>query len=195
MKYALNYRHQHQPMEDHSFVDDGQLITAKTLKGLVVAVREYRERNFHPAGDPEQEIATYYLLKYPWLVAALKDPSEAPLGAQESTGGAAAKEAVEQFVRAVWRDPPKRLLTQEEREVRAQACRECPFNAPVDLSGDREVVRRKYLLARGETPEGCGWCEFHRWHAGLAACIPDVIKLARPEPPEECWAGQEAKKK
>jgi hypothetical protein len=188
MRYQLNYHHQHQPMEDHSFIDDGQLVTAKTLKGLVAAVREYRERNFHPVGDPEQEIAEYYCQKYPWLVQEAKHPEICP---PEPKDGAL--EAVEQFVRAVWRDPPKRLLVQEEIEVRAQICRECPWNVPVDLSGNREVVRRKYLIARGETPEGCGWCEFHRWHAGLAACIPDVTKLSRPGPPEECWVRVEQK--
>ena len=187
MRYVLNFSHQHQPMEDHSFVDDGQLITAKTLKGLVAAVREYRERNFHPAGDPEQEIAQYYCKKYPWLVSLLKGSPESPLGAQESTGEAAALDAVEQFVRAVWRDPPKRLLTPEEIEARAQICRECPWNVPVDLSGSREVVRRKYLIARGETPEGCGWCEFHRWHAGLACLLPNAITFAKKNPPEGCW--------
>jgi hypothetical protein len=185
MRYQLNYGHQHQPMEDHSFVDDGQLLTAKTLKGLVAAVREYRERNFHPAGDPEQEIAEYYCQKYPWLVQEAKHPEICP---PEPKDGAL--EAVERFVRAVWITPPKYLLTPEEREVRAQICRACPFNAAVDLAGSRELIRRQYLIAKGDTAIGVGYCEFHRWHAGLACCIPGA-KLARPGGPEECWVKTE----
>ena len=189
MRYILNYHHQHQPMEDHSFVDDGQLITAKTLKGLVAAVREYRERNFHPAGDPEQEIAQSYCQKYPWLVSALKHPPEGTLGAQESPDEVAARGAVARFVRSIWTNPPKAIFTIDKVEARISACRACPFNEPFDVkaAGGYELVRRIYLLSRGESPAGLGYCPCHQWFNGLAILLPAADKLAKSEMPEECW--------
>jgi hypothetical protein len=187
MRYVLNFSHQHQPMEDHSFVDDGQLLTSKTLRGLVAAVRAYRETNGFPVGDPEQDIAQYYCQKYPWLVSPLKNPPESPLRAQELTGEAAAMEAVECFVRELWHNPPKRPCEARETVARIAVCRECPYQQPLDMTRNRECTRRAYLIAKGELAKDIGYCEHHRWLNGLAVLLPEPIKLARPGRPAGCW--------
>ena len=180
----LRFNHQHQPMEDHSFNDDGQLITSKTLKGLVEEVRDYRLRNGFPVGDVEQEIAESYSVKYPWLV---ETPKTGQIGSPEPQNSPG--DAVARFVRSIWTNPPKAAFTIERVEARAKACRECPFNEPFDVraAGGDELVRRIYLLSRGESPAGLGYCRRHQWFAGLAVLLPGADKLAKSEMPEECW--------
>jgi hypothetical protein len=180
----LRFNHQHQPMGDHSFDDAGQLLTSKTLKGLVGEVRDYRLRNGFPVGDPEQEIAEAYSVRYPWLVETPKAAQIGPPEPQDSPG-----EVVARFVRSVWTNPPKAVFTIEKAEARIKACRECPFNKPFDVrrEGGDELVRRIYLLSRGESPAGLGYCPCHQWFAGLAVMLPEAAKLAKSEMPEECW--------
>ena len=62
-------------------------------------------------------------------------------------------------------------------------------NEPFDVraAGGDELVRRIYLLSRGESPAGLGYCPCHQWFAGLAVLLPGADKLAKSEMPEECW--------
>lgn len=186
MKFRLLFNHPHQPFA-HSFPDEsGQSINADTLRELVKAVREFRAINFMPIGDPESDIAAHYAARYPWLVQEVREPEIAPPRAQDGPA-----EAIERFIREVYRSPPRHLAAKEEIAAREKVCRECKFHAPCDLSNNRELVRIIYLIAKGESPKGIGFCTYHRFHAGIACMLPDAAKRARPESPGNCWLAKE----
>ena len=186
-KLALNYNHQRQPFA-HSYPDpSGQLLRADTLKALVAAVKDFREKNGMEIGDYEQDVAQHYLVAFPWLVEESRRPEIGPPEAQDSP-----EAHVLRWINDLWRTPPKQLLTLPETQIRAEICRECNFHEACNLSTNRELARKIYLLARGEVPHGIEFCVAHRWHAGMACRLPDAAKRTRlAAAPEECWVRTE----
>jgi len=187
MRYELLYNHMHQIISEHVFEDpSGQTLKSRNLKDLVNAVIRFREINGLPPGDPEQEIATKYATKYPWLVREDLSGEKVPQNQSLASG-----EAIWRWVQKVWNSPPKLpLLTPEKYSDRAQICRSCPHNLEFNarLEGGAELVRRIYILGRGDGAADCGRCDIQGWLNSLAVMLPDAAERAEVLTiPDHCW--------
>ncbi len=184
---AINRDQQRQPHGGHHFVDMGFTVRGDTFHEVVEKVRNLRISNAIPEGNPEQEVLQYYAKFFPWMVKIAETEPKPDLPSKYVRW--------RHWVHAVWKNPPKKLVTPKEASLRWEICKDCPYNTKFDwenyLESD-EVSRRAFMLKAGQdTPENLQYCSCHRLDIGVASFLDKPEEFsAKPKdtfPPPKCW--------
>lgn len=137
------------------------------LDELVDQVTSYREQNGLPIGDVQAELAAAWAEHSPWTVCMGEE-------LEKDDAEMLAAEARE-WLLALWRKPPAKLLSKKEAEPRYEKCLGCPNNVklPNGTQGAEDLERRALLLTRGlDLPKELGCCKGLGWHNRAAVLIP-----------------------
>lgn len=178
----LLFDHPRQPPAGHHFPDpSGHTIRAKSVPGLIDAIKSYRNNNARAAGNPEAEVEAFYAVEYPWLVVKAEkgecSPAE-PIMPKE--------ERLRPWINRIWRDPPKRWQEAEKAKARLEICKTCPYYSdlgPVEPA----YARRLLILAAGHSDFKALHCSINDWPCGLAVWM-DLPANAKSANVEGCWA-------
>ncbi len=140
-----------------------------------------------PVGDPDREILTYYLDKFPYMVELSEtdypaDPE--PLYTK-----------YRQWIQVVWSNPPRKMLTTKEASMRWDICKTCPFNVKKDWPSSKEseeLSRRSFMLRLGiDVPKEIGFCSLHNADLSVLSFVDSPEKFSgkkkESEKPEPCW--------
>lgn len=184
---VINKSQHRRPMGGHHYPEGAIVVRGDTVEQVAEKIKDLRINNGIPVGDPYRDIIDYYEKRFPFM---LKHGEEV-----------AKKELHPRYVRfrhwiqALWKNPPKRLITKKEASLRWDICKTCPKNwkKAWDKSEEsQELERRAYMMRYGQqVPEFLGYCTCHR------ADLPVLIYLDKPEEfsakdkneqaPKECW--------
>lgn len=178
----LLFNHPRQPPAGHHFTDPtGHIVRAKSLSALIVAVKEYRDNNALPAGNPEAEIEVFYAREYPWLVAKAEKGEVSP-----ATPPIPKEERLRPWINRIWRDPPKHWQETEKAKARLEICKSCPYYTDFGAL-DPVYARRLLILAAGHSDFKALHCSINDWPCGLAVWM-DTPADAKSAKVEGCWA-------
>jgi hypothetical protein len=139
----------------------------KSLDDLRQKVEDYRESNGLPIGDVSGDFAKAWAETSPWTVCHAEElePDDKAMLAAEAR----------EWLMALWKKPPAKLLGRKEAEPRYAKCLSCEFNQKLgkDVQGAEDLNRRAILLTRGlELPKELGCCSVHGWHNRAAVLLP-----------------------
>lgn len=140
---------------------------AEDVDDLIDQVSTYREQNGLPIGDVAGDLAKAWAEHSPWTVCKGEE-------LEKDDAEMLAAEARE-WLLALWRKPPSKLLSKKEAEPRYQKCLGCPNNVklPKGTQGAEDLERRALLLTRGlDLPKGLGCCKGLGWHNRAAVLLP-----------------------
>lgn len=174
--------HPRQPLGGHHFVEiDGQIIRAKTVPLLLAAVKQYRDNNARPAGNPAVELEQFYAAKFPWLVSPYNKGESTPAPEPPSND-----DLIRDWVNRMWRNPPKVWVEAETARKRLAICAQCPNRTESGKSAEVNL-RRLTILGAGRFDNNSLNCSSHRWSCGLAAWMenPEASNSL-----ESCWANK-----
>lgn len=165
----------------------GMVIRAENFDELVTKVRKLRLNNGHPEGYAEKDILRYYAEHFPYMVTQAE-------GVEESIKPSTYLK-YRDWIRYLWYDPPKRLLSVKEATLRWEKCKACPRNVKKDwkeTDESAEFARRAFMLRCGiDVPEFLGFCSCFQWDLGLAVFLDAPEKYSNKKkgdsPPPECW--------
>lgn len=181
MKLGINHQHMSQPQGGWTYIENHCTFTADSARALADELRRHRLNNGLPPGDPEHDIALAYAKSHPWLIVTRASVPEEPPEVAD----------VRAFVHRAWRSahlPAKDAV----RDARWERCAGCPAFVPLDMDDhDEETVRRLHILGAGKLRENYGYCQHHRWVAGLACGIAEPAAYAVPGCPVDCWLDKE----
>lgn len=140
---------------------------AEGLKDLIKQITTYREQNGLPLGDVAGDLAQAWAEHSPWTVCKGQEmePDDAEMLASDAR----------EWLMALWKKPPAKLLSRKEAEPRYEKCLKCEFNQKLGkgVQGAEDLERRALLLTRGlDMPKGLGCCSAHGWHNRAAVLIP-----------------------
>lgn len=155
------------PFGGHHYVEDGRTLKGDTFDEVKTLLTDYRLHNNRPVGNPGQDILTYYLVNFPWMVK--QDDLEMPEEPDDFIDWRA-------WVQGTWVKPPKKLLTSKEASFRWEVCKSCPFNVPIEQGNKpaefEQITRKAILLRRGvKIPQELGYCSLHRADLGVLTFI------------------------
>lgn len=178
---------QRRPLGGHHFPESGITVRGATFEEVVSKLKKLRLNNGHPAGDPEQEVLRYYAEHFPFMVMS---------------GGSEPKPLTpsnyskwRDWIRYMWFDPPKKIVTKKEASLRWDKCKECPRNTKMDWSETEEsaeFTRRAYLLRQAQDiPAYLGFCSCHKADLGLFTFLEAPEKVSNKNKgdsqPENCF--------
>lgn len=154
---------------------------------LLAKIKNLRLINGHPIGDPEKDVLRYYAEHFPYMVKS-GDEDGKPIAPSNYFKW-------RDWIRYMWYDPPKKLLTRTEAADRWEVCKTCPHNVAKNWKTDEEADefnRRAFMLRAGlDVPSFLGYCDHHRWDLGLAVFLPEPSKVSHPEKRanknQKCW--------
>lgn len=187
MAIILNKHQQRRPFGGHHFPEQGMVVRAETWDELQTKVRKLRIINGHPEGNVESEILRYYAEHFPYMVTTGEEKGK-PVKPSNYF-------KYRDWIRYLWFDPPKKLITLKEAGLRWDKCETCPRNVKKDWQEDDETAefaRRSFMLRCGlDVPDFLGFCDCHRWDLGLAVLLHDAEKVSNKAKqdniPTECW--------
>ena len=185
MSLRLNAQAKRLPFGGHQYHAYGTAFRGETLKEVVKDLSNFRINNNIPIGDPEQDILTYYVEKWPWMVRdGGRDAEEVPDTYSEWR----------ESIYRIWKTPPKKMLATKEAATRWAICEKCPFNQPIppsDSVESKELVRRSNLIKRGsDTPKDLGFCGLHKMDLGILSLIDPAKEVSIAEKGKShpgCW--------
>lgn len=171
------------PIGGHHYAEYGKTFKGKDVPDLSKQVAAFRLSNNIPAGNPEQEILTFYAQNWPYMV---KEDREA-VPVMEDVDYKAWRD----WIYNAWSHPPKKLLTGKEAKERWEACLKCPARKTFPWKStdeSSELVRRAYVLRRGqETGVNNSFCDCYRADLSLFVFLDGASVQKDPEAPKNCW--------
>lgn len=183
----LNKNQHRRPFGGHHYPELGLVVRSNTFEGVVQKVKELRLNNGHPEGDVEQDVLRYYAEHFPYMVQSgdTKGPALQPSNYFKWRD----------WIRYMWYDPAKKMVTKKEAQLRWETCKNCPFNVPKnwkETDESAEFTRRAYLLRVGqEIPDYLGFCSCHRVDLGLFTFLDEPAKVSNKNKgdvqPKECF--------
>lgn len=174
--------HPKPPQGGHHLSAHGMVFRGKDVDEVLERLTAYRTQNSLPLGNPEAELAAYYVEMAPHLVKEGNKPSvnNGPM------------QRVAERTMAVWYGKYERLLVHspvvEERQV---VCASCPYYEqslpePETLYWSNALT--KAVLMTGDM--AClkkGWCAKHYELIGLFTRLAAPEKVATMPAPDCCW--------
>lgn len=179
------------PDGGYLFVEgDGTKFRGESWKNLISKVRDYRQRNKRPAGDPESEIFSQYCSRMP---SHCKNMSTGPVVIQGSHS-ISLNQRVLQFIANLLEWKRKAAIPRVADSVaaeRAAVCAACPHNKPLVQTCQtcvKSVAHGRKVVLDGAASH----------HQGLLACdvlgedLPLTVHIEQPKVPEGrvppyCW--------
>lgn len=187
MILKLNPYQKRQPIGGHHIIEHGVTFRGETAKEVAEKLRAFRISNAIPVGDPEQDVFTFYLMHWPFMVQE-DETATAPKTSKDY-------ENWRDWVTRTWAYPPRKMLTQKEAKDRWAICQKCPCNFAKkweETPESAETTRRAYILRRGvDVPKDLGFCVLHKADLSVFTFIDnpkdfstakDTIALAK-----DCW--------
>jgi hypothetical protein len=164
----LNPDQLRQPYGGHQFYEHGLLIMGDNFDEVVEKLTDFRVNNNRPVGQPDQDILTYYLAHWPWMVIADGKPTVSQPTNKDY-------ELWKKWIYKVWMNPPIKTVSSKEASDRWEICKKCPFNKKMDWEEtieSTELARRAFLLRKGLTiPKGLGFCSLHHFDIGVVSFV------------------------
>lgn len=186
MKLLLNKDQKRLPIGGHHFIQHGITFKAETFDKVVAEIVDFRRNNNRPIGNPDQEVLTFYLQNWPYMVVV----DESQDVRKEDDAYIAWRDAVYEL----WAHPPKKFVAEKEAEDRWKICETCPHlkkTGIANLKEYAEVVKREFILKRGiETPPFLQYCALHRTSLPVLVLADQPVSLSRKKEGEShngCW--------
>jgi hypothetical protein len=165
----LNKHQQRRPYGGHHFPEFGMIVRGDSFDELVKKVKDIRLNNFHPVGDPEQDVLRFYAEKFPFMVKAKEVKAVPPPPLSEKAAA---------WLRAIWVKSPSKTITKKEAEIRWAICAKCPRNQKMawpDTEEFKEIDRRSFLIKKGmKTPDNLGFCTCHNADLGVFSVLSNA---------------------
>lgn len=187
MLLTVNRAFPRNPPGGHHFIDRGTLIRGEDADKVLEGMRKYRAENSFPLGDPEGELAAFYQVIAPYLVATDGPPTQPAI--------TLAMQCATWNMRA-WQKRPELLPETAITKERLQTCYACPHWAkvaepPADGTPDRDYYRKAdrravQMVGRIDYLE-YGFCDHHHWPILIGARLSQPIGLAADQPIDGCW--------
>jgi len=153
------------------FQSNGVTLHEETFAELVEAAQSFLRTKLYTKAEVEQIVLAQEKERCPWLVREKQGEVSIPKH------------------QAAFREYSRKLGTAEFLDVddaqkRTAICLGCPKNVVCQI--DEEAERLLYLLARGRSANGLGWCVVHGHHNAIA-CQIDKKATPDEQQPKECW--------
>ncbi|MFB1500835.1 hypothetical protein [Thiocapsa sp. N5-Cardenillas] len=175
--------HPRSPTGGHWFSDNGVKLRGENVDDLIEKIERQRASNAFPIGDPEAELALFYLKIAPFLIRTVDSPRP-PLSLSDQ---------VADKIMGVWRTHTGRFAASPDVEDRMKTCAACPKRTDYPKPGRyahycREALVRAQVLTCSLAVESGGLCSHFNLPCLLLARIPKPLEtLELPTPCEGCW--------
>lgn len=187
-KYKLKPDCKRLPYGGHHFKEGSHIIMGETAQDVISKITSYRLNNKIKLGDPERDLVTYYLEKFPWMVTLDLEPQEVKKEPEVYEQWAA-------YIRKTWDNPPQTHCAEKEAEIRRIPCKNCSFKKLVRFPKSPEsgsLKKMAFLLKRGAgESKDFHFCTLHQVDIGVCSRFENQLrgrdKRKDSQAPGNCW--------
>jgi len=182
--------HAKPPQGGHRFPQGDTVLRSDNVPDLLDKMELFRAANGLKLGDPQDDLALYYLKIAPFLVKR-HEINQPPDRAKDSI-------AVSESIMRYWRKHPETLADDHPFiDLRRKKCEECPINKKFPVHEGKYRVyfnlshQRAQLMAKDRDFDIHGLCSWNWTPVDLFIRLKDPVKYIEeeelPEVPKPCW--------